>query len=125
MSTEEIPHKLYEYFKKQDISQSEIAERFKVSKASINALFTGKRAFGKKQAEKFEKEFGISKSWLLTGQGEMLCPNISQENVSGPNVVGESTVNNNITEDFIKLLQKKDEQIDRLLTLLENQQKQK
>lgn len=69
----------------------------------------------------------ISKTWLLTGEGEMLCPHINQKNVSGPNVVGESTVTNNaFPEELMVLLKnrdeeikKRDEQMDRLLSILE------
>ena len=69
----DIGDKLKEYFDNKGITQSEIAERLGVSKAYVNALFTGKRAFGKKQAEAWVNLFGLSASWLLTGEGEMLA----------------------------------------------------
>lgn len=68
----DIGNKLKEYFDNKGITQSEIAEKLGVSKAYVNALFTGKRAFGKKQAEAWVNLFGLSASWLLTGEGEML-----------------------------------------------------
>nr|WP_314698888.1 helix-turn-helix domain-containing protein [uncultured Prevotella sp.] len=69
---DDIGNKLKEYFDNKGITQSEIAEKLGVSKAYVNALFTGKRAFGKKQAEAWVNLFGLSASWLLTGEGEML-----------------------------------------------------
>lgn len=69
---DDIGNKLKEYFDNKGITQSEIAEKLGVSKAYVNALFTGKRAFGKKQAEAWVSLFGLSASWLLTGEGEML-----------------------------------------------------
>ena len=69
----DIGNKLKEYFDDKGITQSEIAEKLGVSKAYVNALFTGKRAFGKKQAEAWVNLFGLSASWLLTGEGEMLA----------------------------------------------------
>ena len=69
---DDIGNKLKEYFDNKGITQSEIAEKLGGSKAYVNALFTGKRAFGKKQAEAWVNLFGLSASWLLTGEGEML-----------------------------------------------------
>lgn len=67
-----VAHKLSEYFEYKGITQSEIASTLGVTKAYVNALFKGRSSFGKKQAEKFGNHFGISPSWLLTGEGDML-----------------------------------------------------
>ena len=69
---DDVGSKLKEYFENKGVTQSEIAEKLGVSKAYVNALFTGKRAFGKKQAEAWVNLFGLSASWLLTGEGDML-----------------------------------------------------
>lgn len=71
----DISSQLSDYFDRKGISQVEIATQLNVSKAYVNSLFTGRRPFGKKQAEIWESTFGISRSWLLTGEGEMLNPN--------------------------------------------------
>lgn len=68
----EIHEALQEYFKRKNISQVSIAEALNVSKAYVNALLSGRQRFGKKQAEIWSEKFGLSKSWLLTGEGEML-----------------------------------------------------
>lgn len=75
MDTKSIAERLTEYFNGKGISQVGIAEKLGVTRAYINSLFAGRRPFGKKQAEKWEEIFGISKSWLLTGEGEMLVDN--------------------------------------------------
>lgn len=62
---------LNSYFNEKGIKQIDIANKLGVSKAYVNSLFTGSRPFGKKQAEIWEREFGISRSFLLTGEGEM------------------------------------------------------
>lgn len=64
--------KLRQHFDGEGISQKDLSEKLGVSKAYVNSLFTGKSAFGKKQAELWEKNFGLSAAWLLTGEGEML-----------------------------------------------------
>ena len=74
----------------------------------------------------FEELFGISETWLLTGKGEMVIGTVVQNNQNGNNIHG-NTVNyqgENSTEKLIEMLKKKDEQIDRLLSLLEMKYKQ-
>lgn len=63
---------LQDHFNKIGLTQVEIAKILGVTKVYVNALLTERKKFGKKQAEKWENLFGISKSWLLTGEGEML-----------------------------------------------------
>lgn len=54
--------------------------------------------------------------WLLTGEGEMLNNHITPTNQNEDNNLA---VNKTEIAQLIELLKKKDEQIDRLLTLLE------
>ncbi|MDE6340001.1 MAG: helix-turn-helix domain-containing protein, partial [Muribaculaceae bacterium] len=63
---------LQEQFNSIGLTQVEIADILGVTKMYVNALLTERKRFGRKQAEKWENLFGISKSWLLTGEGEML-----------------------------------------------------
>lgn len=70
----EIHLALQEYFKSINMSQVSIAEALGVTKAYVNALMSGRQRFGKKQAEVWSEKFGLSKSWLLTGEGNMLKP---------------------------------------------------
>lgn len=72
----EIHVALQEYFRSISLSQVAIAEKLGVTKAYVNALLSGRQRFGKKQAEIWSEKFGLSKAWLLTGEGEML----TQEN---------------------------------------------
>ena len=72
-----INSKLKEYFDNKGITQADIALKLGVSKSYINSLFTGKRGFGKQQAETWSNLFGLSSSWLLTGEGSMLKENDS------------------------------------------------
>jgi transcriptional regulator with XRE-family HTH domain len=118
---EDLSEKLRQFFKDEGLTQEKIADILGVTQPYVNSLLSGKRAFGKNQAQRFEELFGISASWLLTGKGEMVLKRVVQNNQNGNNVLGETVTLNeeNSTEKFIALLQKKDEQIDRLLTLLE------
>lgn len=67
-----INKKLAKFFISIGLSQKDVANRMGTSSAYINALLNGRKAIGKKQAAKMENLFGLSSSWLLTGQGEML-----------------------------------------------------
>lgn len=70
----DIGRTLREYFDAQGMTQQSIANTMGVSKAYVNRLFTGKAKFGKEAAEKWSNQFGLQKSWLLTGEGPMLAP---------------------------------------------------
>ena len=78
--------KMRNYFEKQGITQRQIAETLDVDPAYVNKLLSGKKAFGKKTAQQFQDLFGLSASWLLTGEGEMLkssTPIIRESDESG------------------------------------------
>ena len=53
-------------------TQSSIAAQLGVSQPYVNALLTGRKAFGKSQAKKWGDLYGLSPSWLLTGEGAMV-----------------------------------------------------
>ena len=72
----EIVKKLREHFENQGITQRQIAKELNVSFQYINNMFSGTRNFGRKTAQKFQKVYGISSAWLMTGEGEMFKPNM-------------------------------------------------
>lgn len=72
MSTKYIADLLADYFREQGITQDAIAQRLGVSQQYVSGLLSGKKSFGKKQAQRFSEIWGIQPSWLLTGEGEML-----------------------------------------------------
>ncbi|MDE6410012.1 MAG: helix-turn-helix domain-containing protein [Muribaculaceae bacterium] len=67
-----IHQELSAYLEKKGISQVDIAEELGVTKSYVNQLLSGKKQFGKRQANIWSEKFGFSKSWLLTGEGSML-----------------------------------------------------
>lgn len=90
---------------------------------------SGKHGISKDLADRIKAKYlNINISWLLSGEGEMITPSVIQNNQNGDNINGHSVNVEQKTEiekflDTIKecheLLRKKDEQIDRLLSLLE------
>jgi transcriptional regulator with XRE-family HTH domain len=118
--------KLQEFFREQGLTQEDVAARFDVQQPYVNALLTGKKAFGKKTAQRWAEEFGLSASWLLTAEGDMMSsPSVvHQNNQNGDNISGtNNTVNKTSCTDLMQLINKRDEQIDRLLAIIERMQK--
>ena len=125
------------FFKEQGITQQQIAERLEVSQPYVNSLLSGEKEFGKKQARIFGDLFGISPNWLLTGEGEMLTHqtiHATNSTVVGSNIKGNGNqiMHNDLSEmiklqqGYQELLQKnqdlllnKDEQINRLIAIIE------
>lgn len=118
---------LRSYFKERGISQKEIAEAMGVSPAYINSIFTGKRNLGKNNAEKLQEKFGLSASWLLTGEGSMLIGDISGDsNAIGHGASVSNSNDSKIVEKFLdeiseqrKLVSESQRQVDRLLSIVE------
>lgn len=77
--------KLKQYFDSQGIRQIDICNILGKSKAQISNYLTGKVPFGKKAAKEWSNAFGLSESWLLTGEGEMLRENAPQPTVQQNN----------------------------------------
>lgn len=78
-------NKLKQYFDSQGIKQVDICNILGKSKAQISNYLTGKVSFGKKAAREWSNAFGLSESWLLTGEGEMLLDNTPQSVVQQNN----------------------------------------
>lgn len=124
---EKIGEKLSAFFKEKGITQEEIAAQLGVSQSYVNALLNDKKAFGKKQAQKWNELFGLSVNWLLTGEGNITNNGIVQNNQSGDNTQGHSVTVNKTEKDYLEIikrqseqLSKSQEQIDRLLSIIEN-----
>lgn len=92
--------KLRKFFDNQEITQKAIAQRMNVDPAYINKLLNGKKAFGRNTAKQFQDLYGLSSTWLLTGEGPMLASDLS----GSGNVVGG--VGGGAVEDMATALRK-------------------
>lgn len=114
-----------QYFENQGITQKTIAEQLQVSPAYVNKLFLGKKEFGKKTAEKFKDLFGLSQSWLLTGEGPMLAPTTDDSSLAGSVVNGPHSsqavgngaraVNGEGVKECLEIMRKQQESISKLV----------
>ena len=93
-----IAEDLGKFFIDRDLSQKEVALAMGVSTSYINAILNNRKAIGKKVAEKLSNLYGLSASWLLTGEGEMLKSTVVNHNVvhgdANNSIVGD---NNNVS----------------------------
>lgn len=120
----DISNELANFFKNKGLSQTDVAKMLGTSPQYISAIFSGRKNVGKKQAVKFEELFGLSASWLLTGKGNMLSTPVHAEEGSVQVIGNASNVNAGKTiESLVELLKRKDEQIDRLIRLLEEKER--
>lgn len=112
---------LKDFFKAQGLTQQNIAERLNVSQSYVGMLMAGSKAFGKNTAQAWADEFGLSAAWLLTGEGA-ISGAVIQNNQSGDNFQGNGMTVHKEDGCLIAQLKKKDEQIDRLLRIIEKMQ---
>lgn len=91
-----------------------------VSKAYVNRLFTGKAKFGKEAAEKWGNQYGLRKSWLLTGEGPMLTSSPDDVITNGSHSsqavgAGATAVNGEGVKECLEIIRKQQESISKLV----------
>lgn len=122
MNTKE---RLLLFIKDTGITVSEFERKCSLSNGYIKKV---KGSIGSDKIEDIIRAYPqLSRVWLLSGEGEMLKSAIVQNNQNGDNIQGHSVTVNKTESDYIAIikmqseqLSKSQEQIDRLLTLLEN-----
>ena len=99
------------------MTQKDVAEKLGVSEQFVNALFNGRREFGKKTANDWQKLFGLSASWLRTGDGKTLAAEIDTPKETIAEALGHSIAT--VTDIYIKFNRRKiDEANRRVIDLL-------
>ena len=67
-----VHDELKHYFDERGITQQQVADALGVSLQYVNQLLNGRKTLGKKNAERLANLYGLSKPFLLTGEGELL-----------------------------------------------------
>lgn len=114
--------------KKMIRNQQDFVERIGSDKSTISQVTNGKQSIPNNLFDKIKKAFPIvSMEWLNTGTGDIFIPSITQHNKNGDNINGQTVTINAETEKLLEvinscheMLKKKDEQINKLLTIIEN-----
>jgi len=104
------------------IGQNKFEEKVGLSRGFVHRLNDNATLKTIKRIEATYPELNIE--WLKTGEGEMLINNQSIENVTGNGIVGNNVngggINDSsVIEGLMCTLKKKDEQVDRLLSIIE------
>ena len=64
------------------LSMEKFGERIGMVKSSISNIENDNRALSDQLAKLIAKEYGVSETWLRTGEGEMLIPQTRDEQIS-------------------------------------------
>lgn len=128
MNTKE---RLLKFIEEAGITIAEFERKCSLSNGYIRKL---KGSVGSDKIEDIIKTYPqLNRVWLLSGEGQMLNPSVVQNNQNGDNIQGHSVTVNKTEADYIAIIKlqaeqlsksqvqisKSQEQIDRLLTLLE------
>lgn len=109
-------------------SQAKFAAALGIKQGSLSDIYRGKNGIGVSAAIKARllKDFSINIDWLETGAGSVYVGNAgAQKNVNGDNIQAGQVVyaggeaEYSERREFLALLKKKDEQLDRLITVIE------
>lgn len=113
-----IKERILLYIKAKKLSQKRFEEAVGISNGYVNNL---KDSPSSKILQKIFDAFpDINKSWLLTGEGDMLLGDITNGDGSAQAVGHGSTATVGVdASQFIDVIKKQQEQIDRLLSILE------
>ena len=119
-----VKQRLVQFIKFMNLTQKEFEDRCGMSNGYVANI---RKSLGSDKILSIAQQFPeLNRDWLLYGEGEMLKVSQSMGDVNNSLVVGAnfSGNGNNITHndsinEMIGLLKKKDEQIDRLLTIIE------
>lgn len=102
-------------------SVASFASRANVDPSNFGKMLDGKQKITNKTIDKLCSAHNLSTDWLKFGKGEMYS-SVQQNNRRGDNYQGDGMIVNKSNDDFFELLKKKDEQIDRLITIIEKMQ---
>lgn len=130
---ESIIQRIKSYLSINNISNRSLALQLGMSEKTLNNKLNGTRGLDTDTLQKIALQFeALNTDWLLTGRGNMerVCQQIgdlSNSSAIGNNVngSGNSISHNDLSEvvdlqkKYILIMQKKDEQIDRLLGIIE------
>jgi transcriptional regulator with XRE-family HTH domain len=113
-----MKERLIEFLAYLKMGQTKFEEKVGLSRGFVNNI--GENITSKSLKKIIEVHPELNVNWLKTGEGEMLKTTVNQNNVEGDNIQGHNvTVKKTETEKFIDLLQAKDEQMNRLIGIIE------
>ena len=109
-----VHDELKRYFDERGITQQQVADALGVSLQYVNQLLNGRKTLGKKNAERLANLYGLSKPFLLTGEGEILASNVKAKLFDSDKDKLIASLEKQIAdqEKIIKLLEQKIEMLE-------------
>lgn len=116
---------LKSFFKKKGITQEYLASILIMSQPNLNAMLNGRRNISKSTATKLNKLYGLSVSWLLTGNGDMMDESTTTNNINiNRDSHGSMTVNGGISGGSIQQGGNLSEIVEKLVNELAEQRRE-
>ena len=108
-------------------SQADFASKIGVARSQFSEILNGKRKITEKLVNRIHDLYpNLNREWLINGDGEMLN-GVIQNNENGDNIHGNSVTVNKSEGDYLEIIKsltsqltKSQEQMDRLITIIEN-----
>ena len=109
-----VHDELKRYFDERGITQQQVADALGVSLQYVNQLLNGRKTLGKKNAERLANLYGLSKPFLLTGEGELLASDVKAKPFDSDKDKLIASLEKQIAdqEKIIKLLEQKIEMLE-------------
>ena len=123
-----VKERVYAFIEFKGISVKKFEELCSLSNGYIKSM---RKGFGDDKLNNVLNMFpDLNREWLLYGEGEMLNQKVVQNNKHGDNIHGHSVTVNKTEKDYLGIikmqaeqLSKSQEQIDRLLSIIERMNK--
>lgn len=123
-----IKDRVYAFIDYKGITVKRFEEVSGLSNGYVSSM---RKGFGGEKLNNVLRSFpDLNREWLLYGEGEMLNQSIIQKNQNGDNIHGHSVNVNKTEKDYLEIikrqsdqLSKSQEQIDRLLSIIEKLEK--
>ena len=121
---DDIQLRIRKFIDETRLTFSEFAKKIGTHQSSLSRALSDGNKVGDATLNKISIAFGINKQWLLTGEGDMVTNEQKSENNSGLGIIGNNVNGGSINDhkvvlEMVELLRKKDEQIDRLIGIIE------
>lgn len=122
-----IKERTYAFIEYKGITVKKFEELCSLSNGYVSSM---RKGFGEDKLNNVLNMFPeLNRDWLIYGEGEMLNPKVCQNNQNGDNINGHSVTVNKTEKDYLEIikmqaeqLRKSQEQIDRLLSIIEKSQ---
>lgn len=82
-TAKEVGRKLRAYFEEKGMTQQQVADILGIQQQNVGVHFQG-RPFGKNAAMKWQRAFGFSAQWLMTGTGKMMLDDVIAHTTTTP-----------------------------------------